>query len=54
MILARMKRDINFVPVPATNAILRAYAKNWLSEPYQPNTERQYGLIKPMILFEEY
>jgi hypothetical protein len=54
MILARMKRDRNFVPVPATQALLFSYAKQWLSTPYQSNAELQYGLIHPRILFEEY
>jgi hypothetical protein len=54
MILARMKRDCNFVPVAAKDRTLRLYARHWLSTPFNPHTEFQYGLIKPMILFEEY
>lgn len=54
MLLLRKKDDYNFVPIPVTNEILRSYAKKWLKIPFMPNTEFQYGLIKPMILFEEY
>jgi hypothetical protein len=49
-----MKRDINFVPIPVNDSLLISYAKTWLAETYSPKAEYQYGLIKPMILFEEY
>ncbi len=53
-ILARKKRDVDFVPILATDSCLRYYARKWLSEPIAPDTEHHYSLIKPTILFEEY
>lgn len=54
MVMATKKREANFVPKKCTNNFLRKYAKKWLSDLYKKNKEKQYGLIKPMILFEEY
>lgn len=56
MIFARRKRDSDLSPTPATNKILRSYAKTWLETPFAPLSEldKQYTLIKPMILFEEF
>lgn len=54
MVLARKKRDVDFVPIQATNEVLRSHAKYWLEDLFARNIELQYGLITPMILFEEY
>lgn len=54
ILMSTKKYDTKFVPIVATNEILRSYAKNWLESPYLADKELQYGLIKPMILFEEY
>lgn len=54
MVVATKKREARFVPKKCTNNFLRKYAKSWLADLYKKNLEKQYGLIKPMILFEEY
>lgn len=54
IVIATRKRESNFVPSKCTNHFLRSYAKQWLTYLYAENTEKQYGLVKPMILFEEY
>lgn len=53
-IIARHKSDPSFIPILATDSILQSYAAEWLSTPYNPIKEKQYLLVKPMILFEEY
>ncbi len=54
IIVATKKRDQDFIPRECTNNYLRLYAKKWLKNLYAENTEKQYGLVQPMILFEEY
>jgi hypothetical protein len=54
MLVARKKQDVDFIPIPVTDDLLRSYASEWLTTPYAPKTEKQYQLIKPMIIFEEY
>lgn len=54
MVIATKKREANFVPRKCTNNFLRSYAQQWLNNLYAENEEKQYGLVKPMILFEEY
>lgn len=52
-IVARHKGDVDFIPIEATDEVLRSYAAAWLSSCYMPNTEKQYKMVKPMVLFEE-
>lgn len=35
-------------------SFLRSCAENWLVDVHVANKEKQYGLVKPMIFFEEY
>lgn len=53
IVITDKKRCGNFVPIPCTNDFLRSYAVQWLQEPYEVHREMQYGLVKPMIFFEE-
>lgn len=42
-------------PTPVTNEILQKFAADWLKSRYSAKYgERQYSLVTPMILFEEY
>jgi hypothetical protein len=54
IVLATRKRESNFPPRKCTNTFLRSCAEQWLRSLYAENQEKQYGLVKPMILFEEY
>ncbi len=53
MVIATRKREANFVPRQCTNKFLRSYAKKWLTDLYSADKEKQYGLVEPMIFFEE-
>lgn len=54
IVIATRKRESDFIARKCTNEFLRLNAKQWLSSLYAEGTEEQYGLVKPMILFEEY
>lgn len=54
MVISTRKRETDFVPIECSNELLRSYAQEWLTDLYKANKEMQYGLVKPMILFEEY
>jgi hypothetical protein len=54
VIIATRKRETDFQPIPCTNEFLRSYAEKWLSTLYAKGKEMQYGLVKPMVFFEEY
>lgn len=54
MVIATKKREANFIPRECTDDFLRSYAQTWLSDLFGANKQKQYGLIKPMIFFEEF
>lgn len=54
IVVSTKKRETSFIPMECTNDFLRSYAEQWLTNLYKENKEMQYGLVKPMILFEEY
>lgn len=53
-VIATRKRESDFIATKCTNEFLRLNARQWLSNLYAEGSEKQYGLVKPMILFEEY
>ncbi len=54
MLVATKKREKDFTAQKCTNEFLRTVAHEWLVQPYLPDKEVQYSLIKPMVFFEEY
>lgn len=54
IVMSTRSRIGEFVPIKCTNAYLRSYAKQWLKNGFRTAEEKQYGLIKPMIFFEEF
>lgn len=54
VVIATKKRETNFVQKKCSNEFLRSYAKKWLINLDVAKKQKQYGLIEPMILFEEF
>jgi hypothetical protein len=53
MVIADKKRQGEFIPYPATDELLQQKAKEWLGKTFTPKKQKQYLLVKPMILIEE-
>lgn len=54
VVIASKKRDTNFLKKECSDEFLRSSAEKWLANLYAAAKEKQYALVEPMIIFEEF